>query len=215
MSPSAPPAPSPFAGLGRGTASGVDPLKPRIGDSSSARDALGPRSAPSKPPVGFEDLSGVFARDADVTHDDERSINTRARAKPAPIANDGWLREVVERSRAFASLLPPQIRLEYNQEEGVPFTLVMSRATPAMAIRAMMQFADFLSGIPTPAATRIELSSVGNLDRTFSANVSTALDRHFPESYLLESEPGRINILFNEPNPAWEGVAEVPVPQEE
>jgi hypothetical protein len=214
MNPSAPPGPSPFAGLGRANAGGADPLKPRLGDSLTP----GPRSAPSRPPVAVEDLTDAldFHTDPDATQSDDRSIHSRAKApKSVPPAAEGWLRDVVERSRALASLLPPQIRLEYNQEEGVPFTLVMSRATPAMAIRAMMQFADFLSGIPTPPGTRIELSSVGNLDRTFSSNVVTALDRHFPDGYLVESEPGRINVLFNEPNQAWEGVAEVPVPQED
>ncbi|MBA2321049.1 MAG: hypothetical protein H0V89_07830 [Deltaproteobacteria bacterium] len=176
----------------------------------------GPRPSPSRPPTAAEDLRGGDFQDPDATHHDDRSVNTRGRAaRVPPPADDGWLRDVVERSQAFALLLPAQIRLEYNQEEGVPFTLVMSRATPAMAIRAMMQFSDFLSGIPTPPSTRVELSSVGNLDRTFSSNVATALDRHFPEGYLVESEPGRINILFNEPHAAWEGVAEVPVPQEE
>ena len=213
MSPSTPPGPSPFAGLGRPGAPSGDPLKPRIGDAQGQV----PRPAP-RLPVAVDDLSEALGAhaDRDTTVDDERPVSTRARSLPIrPVASEGWLIDVVERSRALASLLPPQIRLEYNQEEGVPFTLVMSRATPAMAVRAMMQFADFLAGIPTPPGTCVELSGVGNLDRTFASAVSTALDRHFPSGYLVESEPGRISVLFDTPDPAWEGVAEVPPPTED
>ena len=125
--------------------------------------------------------------------------------------DDMWLEEAIQKAEDMAREFPTQARLEFSQEAHLPFTLVISRSTPAMAVRSMVAFVEFLASICTPPRARIELQSVAALDRSFHRNVESALAPYFSGKFTVEAEPGRVEILFKSPDPGWQDYPMLPI----
>ena len=124
---------------------------------------------------------------------------------------DPWLEATLSKAEALADKFPVQAHVEYSQEAHLPFTLVIARATPAIAMRAMNSYVEFLASIETPPRGRIELKSSANLDRSFHRNVETALEPYFGEHLEVEAEPGRVEIIFHRPDPSWQDFPILPM----
>jgi hypothetical protein len=125
--------------------------------------------------------------------------------------NESWLAEAVEKAEKLQRSFPIQAHLELSQEPHLPFTLVIARATPAMAVRAMVNFVEFLAQISTPPRARIELVNIPHLDRSFHKNVEAALEPYFQGNVEVEPNPGRVDILFTDPDPQWGNWSTLPV----
>ncbi len=125
--------------------------------------------------------------------------------------DDAWLREALAKAEALVQSYPVQAYIEFSQEPNLPFTLVIARATPAMAVRAMVNFVEFLASIYTPPRARIELVSVAHLDRSFDKNVQAALEPYFGANVEVEADPGRVDILFTDPDPGWSAYPIIPM----
>ncbi|MCB9674630.1 MAG: hypothetical protein H6737_05895 [Alphaproteobacteria bacterium] len=122
-----------------------------------------------------------------------------------------WLEEAIEKAENMVMGFPEQARLEFSKEKDLPFTLVIERATPAMAVRAMVSFVEFLASIYTPKRARIELVKVAHLDRSFHRNVDAALQPYFAGKVRVENNPGRVDIVFSDPDPGWETYPHLPI----
>jgi hypothetical protein len=127
------------------------------------------------------------------------------------VIDDPWLEEAIQRAEDMARNFPTQARLEFSQEAHLPFTLVISRSTPAMAVRSMVAYVEFLASISTPPRARIELQNVAALDRSFHRNVESALEPYFGGKFAVEAEPGRVEIQFKSPDPAWQSYPMLPI----
>ena len=119
-----------------------------------------------------------------------------------PIEED-WMRDVLEQSVALAHAFPIQAKLRYSEAAGLPFTLTLERATPAMAIRAMVSFVEFLARVPTPPRARIDLSRIPYIDRGFHRNVQMALQPYFADDFSITQENGVIDVRFSVPERRW------------
>ncbi len=117
--------------------------------------------------------------------------------------DDPWLEDAIQKVEMLASGFPVQARLWFSPEEGLPFALILERATPAMAVRAMVSYVEFLASISTPPKARIILRSVPHLDRSFHRNVEAALEPYFPDNVVVTRTPQHIDITFSTPEPAW------------
>jgi len=181
----------------------------------SANPAPTRSSAPlsySKPPT--EEVM-VMEEEDEVATDTHKVVSAPTdvnRKKPVwgPI-DDPWLVEALQKAEQLVASYPVQAYLEYSQEPHLPFTLVIARATPAMAVRAMVNFVEFLASIYTPPRARIELVNVAHLDRSFDKNVQAALEPYFGNNVEVEPEPGRVDILFTDPDPGWAAYATLPM----
>jgi hypothetical protein len=159
---------------------------------SAARPKAAPPASPvATPPGGPADL--------------QRRVPTWG-----PI-EEAWLREALAKAEALVGSYPAQAYLEFSQEPHLPFTLVIARATPAMAVRAMVNFVEFLASIYTPPRARIELVNVAHLDRSFDQNVQAALEPYFGANVEVEADPGRVDILFTDPDPGWGAYPTLPM----
>ncbi|MEN0061532.1 MAG: hypothetical protein AAGA48_05240 [Myxococcota bacterium] len=141
-----------------------------------------------------------------VDYDDDEVTVLGASAFPTgarETAEDRWIGEIVRRADALARHLPAQAQLAYSQEPHLPFTLVIARATPTVAVRAMMSFVEFIVSIPTPPRARIQLVQVSHLERSFHRNVQAALEPHFDRNVVVEPQAGRVEIQFTDPDPRW------------
>jgi hypothetical protein len=116
---------------------------------------------------------------------------------------DGWLTDAISRANALGRSLPAQATIELSREPHLPFTLVITRATPALAVRAMVSFVEFLANISTPPRARIELVGVAHLDRSFYKNVVAALDPYFGADSVVAPSAGVVDIRFTNPDPGW------------
>jgi len=116
---------------------------------------------------------------------------------------DPWLEEALQKAEALAGELPEQAHIDFSQEVHLPFTLVISRTSPAVAVRSMVSFVEFLSTIPTPQRARIELSTNSSLDRSFHRNVEAALEPYYGEAFVVDLEPGRVEIAFHDYDSQW------------
>jgi hypothetical protein len=126
--------------------------------------------------------------------------------------DDEWLREAIERVELIQQSFPIQAHIEYSQEANLPFTLVVQRATPAMAVRVMVTYIEFLAAIGTPPRGRIQLINVRQLGRTFYRNVLSALEPYFPNSAeVAADEPDMVDIIFHEPHPGWSRYPTLPL----
>ena len=125
--------------------------------------------------------------------------------------NEEWLQDAITKATVLARSFPMQARLEFSQDEHLPFTLVLERATPAMAVRAMMAYVEFMSTIATPRRGRIELVSVAHLDRTFHRNVRAACTPYFEQEVHIKNEPGRIELAFDGADARWDRYPRLPV----
>ena len=125
--------------------------------------------------------------------------------------DEPWLEEVIQKAESLAIEFPVQAHLEFAQEDHLPFTLVIARATPAVAVKCMVSYVEFLAGIPTPPLARVELVNVSKLDRNFHRNVKAALEPYFQDQVDVEPEPGRIDIMFLSPDPGWQAFPRLPM----
>lgn len=123
---------------------------------------------------------------------------------------DAWLADALVKADALMRSFPPQATLELSREPNLPFTLVISRATPAMAVRAMVNFVEFLASIATPPRARIELLGVAHLDRSFHKNVEAALEPYFGGNLEVRPGPGQVDIRFTDPDPQWGAYPRLP-----
>jgi hypothetical protein len=163
---------------------------------------VAPRRGAEPPPIHEAGVVG------DTVDEDELPTATaggHALRKPpqwGPI-HEEWLQDAITKAESLVRSFPQQAYLSYSAEPHLPFTLVVARATPAVAVRSMVSFVAFLAGIATPPRARIELVGIAHLDRTFHKNVEAALEPHFAGNVTVEPNPGRIDITFNEPDPQW------------
>lgn len=117
--------------------------------------------------------------------------------------DEPWLNDALQKSQALSRRYPVQAFLEYSVEPDLPFTLVLERATPAMAVRAMVDFVGFLASISPPRRARIELRSVVHLDRSFYRSVMSAMEPYFPDTVEVRQQGYRVEITFLEPDRNW------------
>jgi hypothetical protein len=199
--------------------------------------AVSARAVPSKvPPADSSDVEEVTVMEEEDAPPPARASSAPSPARaatPEPVARqaaapagapalhrpfprfgpiqDPWLTEAIERAEKLQRAFPIQAHLEFSQEPHLPFTLVIARATPAMAVRAMVNFVEFLAQISTPPRARIELVNIPHLDRSFHKNVEAALEPYFQGNVEVEPNPGRVDILFTEPDPQWGEWVTLPV----
>lgn len=124
-----------------------------------------------------------------------------------------WLVDALEKAEILAESFPVQARLELNQAAGLPFTLILERATPAMAVRAMMAYVEFLASIALPPKGRVELVSIPHLDRSFHRNIKAALEPYFPGTADVEKKDDYVDIIFREPDLRWAKYPYIPIPE--
>jgi hypothetical protein len=117
--------------------------------------------------------------------------------------DEPWLQDALRKAEGLTRRYPVQAYLEYSVEPDLPFTLVLERATPAMAVRAMVDFVGFLASIAPPRRARIELRSVVHLDRSFYRSVMSAMEPYFPDSVDIRQQGYRVEITFLEPDRNW------------
>jgi len=125
--------------------------------------------------------------------------------------DEPWLLDAVRKSEDLSRRYPVQAFLEYSVEADLPFTLVLERATPAMAVRAMVEFVGFLASIATPKRARIELRSVVHLDRSFYRSVMSAMEPYFPDTVDIRQNGFRVEITFLEPERCWNRMPILPL----
>ncbi|MBT3221720.1 MAG: hypothetical protein HN348_21795 [Proteobacteria bacterium] len=122
-----------------------------------------------------------------------------------------WLAQAIEGAEALSQALPMQAHLEFSTEDDLPFTLVIKRANPALAVRTMMSFVEFLANIPTPPRARIRAMSASSMDRTFHHNVISALEPYFPDSAEIDYDSDQVDIIFLEPHRSWGEYPRLPI----
>jgi hypothetical protein len=125
--------------------------------------------------------------------------------------NEPWLLDAIRKSEDLGRRYPVQAFIEYSAEPDLPFTLVLERATPAMAVRAMVEFVGFLASIATPKRARIELRNVVHLDRSFYRSVMSAMEPYFPDTVDIRQSGYRVEITFLEPERCWSRVPLLPL----
>lgn len=135
---------------------------------------------------------------------------SRAFPRWAPI-EDPWLEDAISKAEMMAVGLPEQAHLQFSQETHLPFTLILARATPAISMRAVLSYVEFLASIATPPRARIEMANVPQLDPEFHRNVAAALEPYFGDRVDVEPEIGRIEIIFKEPDASWQDYPVLPI----
>ncbi|MCO4744181.1 MAG: hypothetical protein KC912_05295 [Proteobacteria bacterium] len=120
----------------------------------------------------------------------------------APV-EEPWLLDAIEKCYALAQELPLQAAITFDQDTNLPFTLALERASPAIAMRATMAYADYLAKIVTPVRARVDLSAVPHLSGSFTRNVMSALEPHFGDGFVAEKKGDLIEIRFGSPNSGW------------
>ena len=125
--------------------------------------------------------------------------------------SDPWLEEAIERVEELSALLPLQAHMRFSEETHLPFTLVIARATPAVAVKALVSFVDFLGAVPTPPRARIELNASPGLDRSFHRNVEAALQPIYGDDFEVDLEPGRVEVVFTQPDVGWQDYPVLPM----
>ena len=181
---------------------------PRVGIQMAVRK---PTPRPRDPALDVGDIVDTVAPNALV---DEDASKPQPRERGLPHwgrIDEMWLEEAIEKAENMVMGFPEQARLEFSKEEDLPFTLVIERATPAMAVRAMVSYVEFLASIYTPKNARIELVKVAHLDRSFHRNVDAALQPYFAGKVRVENNPGRVDIVFADPDPGWEAYPVLPI----
>jgi len=187
------------------------PLNRHPGDSLAAATDVAVEDSLEGPQIveGSTSYQAVGG-DADDTEVEETTagFHTKVKLPKWGKIDDRWLEDAVEKVEQLAKTLPIQAHLEFSVETHLPFTLLIARATPSIAMRSMVSFVEYLAGIPTPPRARIEVTS--NLDRSFHRNVEAALEPFFGEHFKVELEPGRVEIVFTEPDVSWQDYPVLP-----
>ncbi len=121
--------------------------------------------------------------------------------------DEPWLEEGLQRAEKLTEALPKSIQMLFSPEDDLPFALVLTGAGPAQAVRAMIQFVEFLRAIPTPSRARIEMG----LSESLGRNVSRALEPYFHDEVQVEHGPGRVDLVFRAPDPGWSAYRRLPI----
>lgn len=142
-----------------------------------------------------------------------RSVDLRRLPSLAsgPSRPEPWLSDAMAKADALLRSLPANVTLVLSREPHLPFTLVITRATPAMAVRAMVSFVEFLAAVATPPRARIEIVGVAHLDRSFHRNVEAALEPYFGANLEVRPAPGQVDIRFTDPDPGWGAYPQLPL----
>jgi len=120
-----------------------------------------------------------------------------------------WLQSTIQKVQDLANTFPVQARIEFDQDRGMPFTLRLERATPAMTLRATIAFVEFLASIPAPPLARIDVAPI-QVDRIFYRNVMSALEPHFPDTCSLDREDSAVILKFTAPDARWARYPKLP-----
>ena len=126
------------------------------------------------------------------------------------VDGEPFLQDAIEKAEILASGYPVQAYLEFSVEPGLPFVLVLERATPALAVRSMVEYVEFLASIATPPRGRIVMRSIAHLDRSFHRNVLAALEPYFGDGVDVEQRSDVVEIVFAESDPNWNRFPEIP-----
>lgn len=134
---------------------------------------------------------------------DPRQAPARRSPAPSPVRTDGdWYAAAVQAARAMP--LEPQGKLRVSEAVGVPFTLVLQRATVEQARRRLDTYAAFLASIPTPPKGRVYIESSPDIQIAPTILVGAALKKHLPaDSYYVMEHGGAVDIVFPTPDPRW------------
>ncbi len=156
----------------------------------------GARAAPAipRPPVARRD-DGPIAPN--------RPVPAHPRAGPEP--SSVVVQDVAEAyAEAKRLRLGRGAKLRVDAQEGVPFTLVLDRATPEQARRALETFAGFLASVPRPPRARVQLKDCEPGGVPWNRQVQGALKPFFPlGSYRVVSQISWVDVVFDHPNEAW------------
>jgi hypothetical protein len=155
----------------------------------------------------------VVLEDEETEHDPAADLDDGPSRKLPSLkaGSESWLQEALNNADTLLKTYPPEATLELSKEPNLPFTLVISKAAPALAVRAMVHFVEFLSSISTPPRARIELVGVAPLDRSFHKNVEAALVPYFGENFEVRPGPGQVDIRFTDPDPLWSTYPRLPL----
>ncbi|MBN2798966.1 MAG: hypothetical protein JXX28_07440 [Deltaproteobacteria bacterium] len=127
--------------------------------------------------------------------------------------DEPWLEDALEKGELLAQTLPVQAEILFSQEDHLPFTLVLKRVTPAMAVRFLSQYVEFLASISTPPRARVMMHS-GTLDPSFHRNVKASLDPYFPGLVEVKASGNAVDILFRKPDDGWRDHPRLPFRKE-
>lgn len=178
---------------------------PQHGTPSAA--ATQPRPDSRQTQDGF-----VIGVDTDSTAIDEAARAAASWRSPQwGNIDEPWLLDAIRKAEELARRYPVQAFLEYSVEPDLPFTLVIEKATPAMTVRAMVEFVNFLATIATPKRARIELRSVVHLDRSFYRSVMSAMEPYFPDTVDIKQHGSKVEITFLDPDRVWSRHTYLPI----
>ena len=211
-------APAPTAFPGTPAPHDLRALVPLEGDTDLfSREMFGtPAPGNLARPEKIEEAVVIFEEDEETNAETPRayapSAESAARKLPQlRTSADTWLVEALTNAETLLKTFPPEAGIELSKEPNLPFSLVVSRAQPAVAVGAMLHFIEFLSSIATPPRARIEIVAVQNLDRSFHKNVEAALEPYFGENFEVRPAPGQVDIRFTDPDPLWSAYPRIPV----
>ena len=125
--------------------------------------------------------------------------------------SERWMSEALERCHTLATQLPVQAAIQFNEDENLPFTLMMERASPAIAARAVLAYAEFLSKIATPARGRVDLAAVPHVANNFRRSVVAALEPHFGDNVEITKRGDVFELTFRRPDPCWADFPKLPI----
>jgi hypothetical protein len=125
--------------------------------------------------------------------------------------DEPWLEDAIARAEDLAQSFPIQARLEFSPESDLPFALLLERATPAMAVRCMVSYVEFLASIATPRRGRVVLRNVPHLERSFHKNIEAALDPYFGERAKVSRDGEKVEIKFTDPDSRWVNYPVLPI----
>jgi hypothetical protein len=137
---------------------------------------------------------------------------TAERTLPSLVSSaEPWMAEAVMLAQSLQRSFPAQAEIRLSARDDVPFSLRLSRASPAMAVRAMVNFVEFLATIPTPPMALIELDSASSLDRSFQKNVEAALEPYFKGAVAVVGTETEIELRFAAPDVRWSTWRRLPI----
>ena len=198
-----PATPPPMAGRSAG------PLSYTLPEPHEAPTDVPPPSERGRPTTTERRPIGGYVQGPGIDEPDGGAASYR-NPRWGPI-NEPWLLDAIRKSEDLVRRYPVQAYIEYSAEPDLPFTLILERATPAMAVRAMVEFVGFLASIATPRRARIELRSVVHVDRSFYRSVMSAMEPYFPDTVDIRQVGTRVEITFLEPERAWSRVPMLPL----
>ena len=148
------------------------------------------------------------------THDTKRFSSRCSTEFPTwGQVTEPWLEDAIEKAELLARAFPVQAHLEFSREDGLPFGLVLERATPAMAVRCTMQYVEFLASIAIPPRARVEFRSVAHMDPSFYRNVISSLEPYFGDAVEVtrDTRHKRVDVDFLDPDIGWTDYPRLPI----